>query len=179
MFCPESYRYLEFGTFFPRCICAAASPVHAILRGCASPGTNTGIGTHHWLHHPHAPCGWTLANCLLEIVAQGLFGIDLGDFHTRTNRSLRRAWLSFKTWAKNAKHKHSQRTFTCAQLSVGGGANHWPEFKGKAHNSAVVVRWLNQIVGELALRDERQQIRATLLSSHIAVYDIMEAGSTF
>ena len=96
---------------------------------------------------------WTLANCLLEIVAEGLFGIYPGDYQSRTNRSLRRAWLSFKTWAKNAGHKHSQRTFTCAQLSVGGGANNWPEFKGKAHNCAVVVRWLNHIVGELALRD--------------------------
>ena len=62
---------------------------------------------------------------------------------------------------------------------MGGGANNWPEFKGKAHHCAVVVRWLNHIVGELALRDERQQIRATLLSSHIAVYDMLEAGSTW
>ena len=130
-----------------------------------------------FMHSDHLGVSqWSLANCLLELVAQGIFGRSTGDFQSRTNRLLRRAWLEFKEWAKGAGRKHSQRTFTCAQLSVGGGANNWPEFKGKAHNCSVVVRWLNHVVGTQPNHAPRQQVRAKLLSSHVAVYDIMEAG---
>ena len=134
-----------------------------------------------FMHSDHqGVSSWTSANCLLELCLEGVFGTHAGDWQTRTNRSLRRAWLSFKTWAKDCKRGHSQRTFTCAMLSVGSGEHYFPAFKGKAHNTSVVMRWVHHVVTEQLARLEtpnrHQRVRATMLWSHIAIFDIMEVG---
>eukprot|EP00959_Pyramimonas_sp_CCMP1952_P360937 7559305-Pyramimonas_sp.AAC.1 len=51
-------------------------------------------------------------------------------------------YYDFVDWAQRNGVKHSERAFPLRRLSVQSQNGQWPDFKGKAHNSAVVCKFL-------------------------------------
>eukprot|EP00959_Pyramimonas_sp_CCMP1952_P132485 2770232-Pyramimonas_sp.AAC.1 len=98
--------------------------------------------TVDFLHCDHlGVASWLAGNALVraaELKSQGV----AGSWANRMESALRLIHHQFVEWSIRNGVQHSEREFPLPRLSVGSRNNQWPEFKGKAHNTAVVCKFL-------------------------------------
>ena len=99
--------------------------------------------TMHVLHL--GVCQSILGSAFIILIDLGLWGVFAGDRSTRSNLALQAAYVAFKEYTRR-RYTHSQRLFTLAMLNREEDAWAWPLFKGKAHNTYIVLLWLNAAV---------------------------------
>lgn len=106
-----------------------------------------------------------VGNALFELADSGRFGAAWGQLRQlqRWNLQLRLGWFQFKAWCRRNGHQASQHMFTAAMLSMTNSLD-WPMFKGKAHNTMVVLMWLAWVTeAERSADDMHQRMRARAL----------------
>ena len=123
--------------------------------------------------------GWLLANALLDMAKAGRFGDYVGNQKSRLEQALSTAYGLFVKFAKDNGITHSQKLFTLSLLGVASSMA-WPEFKGKAHNCSVVLRWMAAFVREHPSPDRHGKVVDACLIAHWQYHRVMrDAGRQF
>jgi hypothetical protein len=87
---------------------------------------------------------------LIDLCFAGIFG-DFGEVTTWADRlqfQLNAAFVVFSAWTKREVQQHTIRKFGRRGFSM-ENLTSWPEFKGKAHNTLVLIRWLERAMFEV------------------------------
>ena len=115
-----------------------------------------------WMHvGPLGCCSRVAGSCLISLCTEHRFGHFTGTWPIRTNNALRYAYRQFNKWARDGHLVHSHQCFTAAQLSCSDSCHQFPDLKAKAHNCAIVLRWIAHVC-ENDVHSEEAMLRSAL-----------------
>ena len=123
--------------------------------------------------------GWLLANAMLDLATTGRFGTFAGPRKEKMEQALLSAYNLFVRFTKDHNITHSQKQFKLSILGA-GTSTAWPEFKGKAHNCSVVLRWMSAFVTANPGPDRHGKLVDVCLMAHGRYHQVMrDAGRQF
>lgn len=134
-----------------------------------------------FLHCDHlGVASWLAGNGLYraaEVRSEG----QAGAFEVRMNAALRLIFYDFVQWCGANNMQHSEREFSITRLSVSSRNAKWPDFKGKAHNTAVVCKFLTAYLqSEPGFNSEDDLLMRHAFVGWAAVQDVVhDAEDTF
>ncbi len=86
-----------------------------------------------------------------------------GEWYVKLQIGLNAAYLHFKNHCRDMHLLHTHRGFRVCGLSLKTWSRDFPELKGKAHNSVVVLRWRSFVVLEMRDGSGGDDLRAMTL----------------
>ena len=84
----------------------------------------------------------TVGTVLALLLERNVFGVFHGCRQAKLYAGLRAAYVQFRKFTRRHRITQSQTRFTVGMLGM-HKAKHYPEMKAKAHNSAVLLQWVN------------------------------------
>ena len=112
------------------------------------------------------------ASDLMEHCFDGTFGFtDVVVWKDRVQAQLNTAHAEFSTWAKASGQQHTIKRFTRCGFSM-YTLGSWPCYKGKAHNTLVLARWLESKTKEIKDVSEYCALRWHVLWAWVEWFDV-------
>jgi len=132
-----------------------------------------------FMHTDHqGVAGWLAAHGLLS-AAQSR-AAPTGTWQVRMDAALRQLFHLFVAWCHANLVEHSEREFSVTRLSLGKSAADWPDFKGKAHNTAAVCKFLRSFLDSPAFAGHEDKMLLNAFVGWSEVQAVMhEAADTF
>ena len=112
------------------------------------------------------------ASALVEICREGKFGFcELTRWDDRLQAQLSAAYVEFCEHCSNTCQHHTIRRFTRCGFSMYNTGS-WPAYKGKAHNTLVMTRWLGCKCSEFKDGSDYSRTRYFVLFAWTQWFDV-------